>query len=335
MRILVLGAGGIGGYFGARIHAAGGDVTFLVRPARAAQLRENGLKVFSPFGDLQIAPKVLTRDTLNESFDVVILSCKAYDLDSAMDAIAPAVGERSVILPLLNGVRHIDTLTARFGTAHVLGGVAFISVMLAANGEIRHLNKRHGFVTGALTTPPSPWLLPLAALLGSSGIEFTLADNIEQAMWDKVVFLATLAGSTCLIRASIGDILNTLAGPDYITGLLTECAETAATFGRRAADGLPRTTDRSGIGIDSVDAARCRARRGNGSRSHSRRPGQPCADEGRCHAPAPPRLLALAGLRRTTQGFDHRLSRRNNVLIRSGERSPSISEAGDPGLRAA
>jgi len=235
MRILVLGAGGIGGYFGARIHAAGSDVTFLVRPARAAQLRENGLKVFSPFGDLQIAPKVLTRDTLNESFEVVILSCKAYDLDSAMDAIAPAVGERSVILPLLNGVRHIDTLTARFGTAHVLGGVAFISVMLAANGEIRHLNKRHGFVTGALTTPPSPWLPPLAALLAASGIEFTLADNIEQAMWDKVVFLATLAGSTCLMRASIGDILNTLTGPDYITGLLTECAETAATCGHPVA----------------------------------------------------------------------------------------------------
>jgi len=236
MRILVLGAGGIGGYYGARTHAAGGDVTFLVRPARAAQLRENGLKVFSPFGDLRIVPKVLTSDTLNAPFDVIILSCKAYDLDSAMDAIAPAVGEQSVILPLLNGVRHIDTLIARFGAAHVLGGVALISVMLAPNGEIRHLNKTHRLVTGSLTTPSSPCLSPLTTLLAASGIEFVLSDKVEQAMWDKIVFLSTLAASTCSMRASVGDILNTLAGTDYITGLLAECAETAAACGHAVAD---------------------------------------------------------------------------------------------------
>ena len=236
MRILVLGAGAIGGYFGARIHAAGGDITFLVRPARAAQLRENGLKVSSPFGDLQLAPKVLTRETLNEPFDVIILSCKTYDLDSAMDAIAPAVGERSVILPLLNGVRHIDTLTARFGAAHALGGVAFISVMLAPNGDIRHLHQRHRLVPGSLTTPSSAWLPPLATLLAASGIEFVLSDRVEQAMWDKIVLLATLAGSTCSMRASIGDIMNTLAGADYVTGLLAECAETAVACGHAVAD---------------------------------------------------------------------------------------------------
>lgn len=236
MRILVLGAGGIGGYFGARIQAAGGDVTFLVRPARAAQLLENGLRVSSPFGDLQLTPKVLTKDSLNETFDLIIVSCKAYDLDSAMAAIAPAVGEQSLILPLLNGVRHIDTLIARFGAAHVLGGVALISVMLAPDGEIRHLNKMHRLVTGSLGATRPPVLQELASLLNGAELEFVLSDNIEQAMWDKIVFLSTLAGATCAMRASIGDILNTLAGEELITGLFAECAETAAACGHAVSE---------------------------------------------------------------------------------------------------
>ncbi len=236
MRILVLGAGGIGGYFGARIHAAGGDVTFLARPARAAQLRESGLKVVSPQGDTQIVPRVLTSGELDENFDVVILSCKAYDLASAMDAIAPAVGGQSVILPLLNGVAHIDPLVARFGAERVLGGVAFISVTLAQNGEIRHLNRVHRICIGSRTPRPTPWLQPLAQLLAASGVEFELSENIEQAMWDKIVFLSTLAGATCVMRASIGDILRTVAGEAFITGLLAECATIAAACGHAVAE---------------------------------------------------------------------------------------------------
>jgi 2-dehydropantoate 2-reductase len=236
MRILVLGAGGIGGYFGARIQAAGGDVTFLVRPARAGQLRAGGLKVFSAFGDLQLTPKVLTKDELRSPFDVIIVSCKAYDLDSAMDSIAPAIGEHSVILPLLNGVLHIDTLAARFGSQRVLGGVALISAMLSPSGEIRHLNKMHRLVIGSRSVPPSQWLQPLAALLSATAIDFTHSDNIEQAMWDKIVFLSSLAGATCTLRASIGDILNTVAGGDFINGLLADCARVAQACGHAVAE---------------------------------------------------------------------------------------------------
>ena len=236
MRILVLGAGGIGGYYGARMQAAGGDVTFLVRPGRADQLREKGLQVFSPFGDLQITPKLVTKETLKETFDVIILTCKAFDLDSAMEAIAPAIGEQSVIVPLLNGVRHIDRLVARFGAARVLGGVALISVTLAPNGEIHHLNKLHRFTVGSLGWRPSPWREPLSRLMESSGVDFVLADNVGQAMWDKIVFLATLAGATCLMRASVGIIMGTLAGEKFINGLLDECAAIAAANGRKLAD---------------------------------------------------------------------------------------------------
>ena len=231
MRILVLGAGGIGGYYGARIHNAGGKVTFLVRPARAAQLRANGLKVSSPFGDTQITPTVITADELHEPFDVIILSCKAYDLASAMDAIAPAVGPQSIILPLLNGVSHIDTLVARFGSERVLGGVALISVVLAPDGEIRHLGKPHRLIVGSMTALPSQWLEPLAELLAMSNFEFVLSANVEQNLWDKIVFLSTLAGSTCTMRASIGDIVETVAGEAFITDLLAECARIAEASG--------------------------------------------------------------------------------------------------------
>ena len=183
MRLLVLGAGGIGGYFGARIHAAGGDVTFLVRPPRAAVLRENGLKVFSPHGDLHIVPKVLTRDELREPFDAVILSCKAYDLEAAMDDIAPAVGPRTRLLPRLNGVSHIDRLVARYGRERVLGGVAQAALLVTPEGDIRHFNATHRLITGAFGETPSG-LPDLARLIAASGVDFILSDDVEQAMWN-------------------------------------------------------------------------------------------------------------------------------------------------------
>lgn len=236
MRILMLGAGAVGGYFGARMHAAGGDVTFLVRPARAAQLRENGLQAFSHFGDLKIKPQFITQEELKEPYDVIFLTCKAFDLDSAIEAIAPAVGEKSVIVPLLNGVRHIDKLVSRFGGGRVLGGVALISAALGASGEIRHLNQLHSLTIGSLGWRASPQLEPLSKLLGASGFDFVLADNIGQALWDKIVFLATLAGSTCLMRASVGVIMTTLEGERFVNGLLDECAAIAEANGRKLAD---------------------------------------------------------------------------------------------------
>ena len=236
MRILVLGAGGIGGYYGARIQAAGGDVTFLVRPARAKQLDKDGLNVTSAFGDLHLVAQCVTREELKSPFDVVILSCKAFDLGSAMDAIAPAVGEGTVILPLLNGVRHIEALVERFGPGCVLGGVAAISVTLAPHGEIQHLNKMHRFITGARGTPAPAVLEPLAKLLATAGFDFILSNNIDQALWDKFVFLTSLAGATCTLRASVGQILSTVAGETFITGLLDECASVAAASGHAVAE---------------------------------------------------------------------------------------------------
>jgi 2-dehydropantoate 2-reductase len=230
VRILILGAGGIGGYFGARLYcSAGADVTFLVRPARAEQLKADGLRIISPLGDAHIAaPKLITAETLRETFDVIILSCKAYDFASAVDSVTPAIGSDSAVLPLLNGIAHLDALDARFGRHRILGGVAHLAVTLASSGEVKHLNNLHRLIIGSRSADANRWISPLQDLLASTSADFRLSENVEQDMWDKFVFLCTLAGATCTMRASVGDILATGAGREFILGLLHECEQIAA-----------------------------------------------------------------------------------------------------------
>ena len=127
-RILVLGAGATGGYFGGRLLEAGHEVSFLVRPQRASVLRKTGLVIHSPEGIARLEPELVLAERLKGTYDLIILSCKAYDLDSAMEAVAPAVGKETAILPLLNGLKHYETLDARFGAERVLGGLCSIAV---------------------------------------------------------------------------------------------------------------------------------------------------------------------------------------------------------------
>src|SRR5579871_3131596 len=132
MRILVLGAGATGGYFGGRLAEANQDVTFLVRPRRAAALARSGLQIRSRFGDFHLTrPAAILSDDLREPFDVLLLSCKAYDLEDAIHSVKPAVGPRTTILPLLNGVRHLDRLDQAFGRERVLGGLCAIAAASA------------------------------------------------------------------------------------------------------------------------------------------------------------------------------------------------------------
>lgn len=233
MRILILGAGGIGGYYGARIQQAGSEVTFLVRPARAEQLRQHGLKVTSPMGDYQFTPRIVTAsDNLHGQYDAILLSCKAYDLDSALAAIESAVGPETILIPFLNGVRHLDILDSAFGKERVLGGLAFVSLSLEPSGEIQHLSKFDRLVIGSRTASPSPWLAPLTKLLKNTPIEFSLTENIEQEMWDKFVYITTMAGATSAMRASVGEILATKTGEAFIVGLLEECTQVAKACGQ-------------------------------------------------------------------------------------------------------
>jgi 2-dehydropantoate 2-reductase len=141
MRILVVGAGAIGGYFGGRMLQAGRDVTFLVRPKRAAELADAGLVIKSPNGDVTLKdPPALQADKLSEKFDVVLLSCKAFDLDDAIKSFASAVGPQTSIIPLLNGMLHLDVLDGKFGPGRVLGGLCAIAATLNDKREVVQLN---------------------------------------------------------------------------------------------------------------------------------------------------------------------------------------------------
>lgn len=238
MRILMLGAGGIGGYFGARIHEAGGDITFLVRPARANNLSAEGLHIISPLGDVRITPKLITSAQVSseEKFDAVILSCKAYDLDAAVNAVTPALTPDGIIVPLLNGIAHLALLDEKFGRKRVLGGMAHLGVTMTSDGKIRHLNELHRLVIGSRDQHASPLVDGVAKVLGGSCIDFQLSKNIEREMWDKYVFLTVLASATCMMRASIGDILQTCGGEGFILGVLDECRIVAQKYGHTPSD---------------------------------------------------------------------------------------------------
>ncbi|HEV7803127.1 MAG TPA: 2-dehydropantoate 2-reductase N-terminal domain-containing protein, partial [Burkholderiales bacterium] len=149
MKILILGAGALGGYYGARLIEAGADVTFLVRPGRAAVLRQQGLVVRSPLGDFERAVRTISREEATPDYDLVLLACKAYDLDDAMAAVEPAISSRALVIPLLNGMAVYDTLDARFGKDKVLGGVAYIATKLEASGNVAHLSSGDTLLVGA------------------------------------------------------------------------------------------------------------------------------------------------------------------------------------------
>ncbi|HYU15521.1 MAG TPA: 2-dehydropantoate 2-reductase [Candidatus Acidoferrum sp.] len=223
MRILVLGAGAIGGYFGARLVEAGADVTFLVRPRRAEALAKGGLRVVSPLGDVAIPVQTVTAGGVKRPFDLVLLACKAYDLDDALAAIAPAVGAESTVLPLLNGIAHIARLEERFAGASVLGGVAHVALALRPDGVIHQIGDRCAIRFGPLGGGSDRWSPALLEALKRARVDAVLSETIEQDMWNKLVFIAALAGMTCLMRASIGAILDTADGPALVEQLLSEC----------------------------------------------------------------------------------------------------------------
>ena len=208
MRILVVGAGAIGGFFGGRLLAAKRDVTFLVRERRAAQLAKTGLVIKSKLGDVNLpTPPTVSAETLKGPYDVVLLSCKAFDLEGAMTSFAPAVGSDTAILPLLNGLAHLDALATRFAKKNVLGGVAALALTLDAEGHVLHLNDMLGLSFGELDGAKSARVAALAAEFAAAGIQAGQSEAILQEMWEKWAFIATAGGITSLMRGTVGDIV--------------------------------------------------------------------------------------------------------------------------------
>ncbi|MBX3645879.1 MAG: ketopantoate reductase family protein [Rubrivivax sp.] len=238
MKILVLGAGAIGGYFGGRLAQAGGDVHFLVRERRQQQLQQHGLVVRSPHGDFQLPVKTLRREQIDAPADLVLLACKAYDLDDALSSIAPAVGEHTTIVPLLNGVAHIERLQAAFGPARVAGGSCGIPATLSPQGEVLQLGPMHRIVFGRLpgtADAAQPRLETLLSLLRATPVSAEIDAEMMRALWEKFVGLATLAAMTCLMRGTVGDILAADDGAALFAQTFAACQGAA-----RAAGHAPR-----------------------------------------------------------------------------------------------
>jgi 2-dehydropantoate 2-reductase len=234
MRLLVIGAGATGGYFGGRLAQAGRDVTFLVRPRRAAQLRETGLVIASPDGEVRLAPRLILCAQITAPFDVVLLSVKAHALATAIEDFAPAVGPDTMIVPVLNGMRHLEVLTRRFGERAVLGGVCKIVAELGPQGQVMQRQAVHELLYGLRDGSLSERLTRLDGFMHGAGFDARLSTQIMQDMWEKWVLLAGIGGLTGLLRGDLKEIAAAPGGADLARSFLKEVTEVAAASGHPA-----------------------------------------------------------------------------------------------------
>lgn len=240
MNILILGAGATGGYFGGRLAqaAAAGKtdtkITFLVRPVRAEALRARGLQVESPHGNFTLPVRTVLHTELKPEYDLVLLSCKAYDLDSSILAIYPAVGPETLILPVLNGLAHYERLDAEFGVGRVLGGCCHMAGNLTPEGVVRQMTELHR-ITFGLREGNAPHakqvLTQLEAAFKATPVEPRFPEKVLQDIWEKYVMLCALAASNCLMRATVGDLLEAEEGETIALRMLAECEAAAAHAG--------------------------------------------------------------------------------------------------------
>lgn len=222
MRILIVGAGATGGYFGAHLAQAGRDVTFLVREQRKQQLEQQGLRVKSPLGDFSLTPKLLLASELSTPFDLIIVTVKSFALSQAMADIAPAVGAQTLIMPVLNGMRHIDILRQRFGAEKIIGGYCKIHATLGAAGEIVQMGTLHQLFYGDLHGENGARQQAVDAALRNCGFDAILTSTLMSELWEKWLLLGTLGAVTCLSRGNTQQILQTAGGEALLRALFQE-----------------------------------------------------------------------------------------------------------------
>jgi 2-dehydropantoate 2-reductase len=231
MRMLVVGAGSTGGYFGGRLAQAGRDVTFLVRPARAEHLRKNGLQIVSPHGDVTLKPQLVTAADIGGPFDAVLLTVKGFALDAALDDLEPAVGPDTMILPVLNGMKHVDALVARFGERAVVGCVCKVATVVD-HGRIVQLSKLQDLAYGEMDGSASPRIKELDAFMQGAGFDARQSGVIAREMWEKWVLLAAMGGINCLMRGNIGEIESAPGGADFALAFLAEVVSVVNAVGQ-------------------------------------------------------------------------------------------------------
>ena len=237
MRLLVVGAGSTGGYFGGRLMQAGRDVTFLVRPRRAAQLRSTGLAIKSPQGDITLRPRLITAAEVDGTYDAILLTVKSFSLETALDDMAAAVGSGTVILPVLNGMRHVDILKARFGD-NVGGCVCKVATTLDDDGRIIQLTTMEELAYGELDGRPSPRMQAVDGFMAGAGFEARLSPVIGREMWEKWVMLATVGAVTCMMRGTVGDVEAAPGGQAFALAVLDEVIAVISAVGIPPSEGL-------------------------------------------------------------------------------------------------
>jgi 2-dehydropantoate 2-reductase len=232
MRILIVGAGAVGGYFGGRLAQAGRDVTFLVRAKRAEQIQAQGLRILSPnYGDLSVRPRTITAAQIVSPYDIIFLSVKSYDLAAAIDDFAPAVGSKTVIIPVLNGMHHMDVLMERFGENAVLGGVCYVATEIDSQGRIIQLADFQRLIYGELDGQKISRMEAVHQVFQGAGFDTAISADILQDMWQKWVYLASVGAITCLLGGNIGEIVAVPGGTDLSLSALRECAAIASASG--------------------------------------------------------------------------------------------------------
>lgn len=231
MRLLVVGAGSTGGYLGGRLSEAGRDVTFLVRPGRAAQLRERGLQIVSPRGDLTLKPKVVVAASLSGPYEAVLLTVKSFQLAASLEEMAPAVGRETMILPVLNGMRHMDDLARRFSPHNLIGGTLRVSTTLDDEGRILHLSPLHEIAYGEMDGADTPRIRSLDEFMRGAGFDTRLSHSIRRELWEKWVLLAALGGITCLMRGCIGEVEAAAGGAAFAVRFLDEVVAVVSAVG--------------------------------------------------------------------------------------------------------
>jgi 2-dehydropantoate 2-reductase len=231
MKILVIGAGAVGGYFGGRLAQANRDVTFLVRRKRAEAIKNNGLQIVSPHGDVKLHPKTIVADEISQPYDLILLGVKNYALSAAIDDFAAAVGPDTMILPFLNGMSHMDRLIGRFGKRAVLGGVCLVATEIDQEGRILQLAGFQKLIYGELDAAITKRLERVDAALQGSGFDTAMSTHILQDMWEKWMMIASVGGITCVLNGNIGEIVATPGGSDLSLAILRECSDIARACG--------------------------------------------------------------------------------------------------------
>ena len=230
MKILILGAGGIGGFFGAHLIKAGIDVCFLVREKRRKNLNKFGLNIYSSKGNFSVKPFLLNQNLPPQHFDLIILTNKSYDLIESMKDIKPYVG-KAVIIPLLNGIEHFDILDNEFGKEKVFGGVAYVSTTLRDDGSIEHITSKASLKFGPRSKKNINIAKSFNEVCEKTDFECYLSENIELDIWRKYVLIGTTAASTVLFQKSLGEISRTNNGKSTIIDIHKQCKNIVFSYG--------------------------------------------------------------------------------------------------------